>query len=83
MRRTAQPGKEDQLISDELSEGFAYAFSQYPRCLNTSKASEPPYLGTRDPCIGVPAIEFTHMGYTVRSAAWRYTEWPRWKASYT
>jgi hypothetical protein len=37
------------------------AFSQYPRCLNTSKALEPPYLGTRDPCIGVPATQFTHM----------------------
>mmetsp|Transcript_78508 Transcript_78508/g.156037 ORF Transcript_78508/g.156037 Transcript_78508/m.156037 type:complete len:218 (-) Transcript_78508:133-786(-) len=55
------------------------AFSQYPRCLNTSKSHEPPYLGTRDPCIGVPAREFTHMGYTMRTADWRYTEWPRWK----
>ena len=29
---------------------FSAAFSQYPRCLNTSMAKEPPYLGTRDPC---------------------------------
>eukprot|EP00966_Prymnesium_polylepis_P098884 2290015-Prymnesium_polylepis.1 len=65
----------------EADGAFDAAYSQYPRCLNTSKAQEPPYLGTRDPCVGVPAYEFTHMGYTVRTARWRYTEWPRWKAS--
>ena len=47
------------------------SFSQSPRCTNTSKSKEPPYLGTRDPCIGVPANEFTHMGYSLRTADWR------------
>lgn len=65
----------------EASPAFTAAYSQYPRCLNTSMAKEPPYLGTRDPCIGVPANEFTHMGYTVRTSAWRFTEWPRWLAT--
>ena len=41
-------------------------------------AREPPYLGTRDPCNQVPANEFTHMGHSIRTAEWRYTEWPRW-----
>ena len=54
------------------------AYSQYPRCVNTSMAREPPYLGTRDPCNQVPADEFTHMGHSIRTAEWRYTEWPRW-----
>ena len=56
----------------------AAAYSQYPRCVNTSMAREPPYLGTRDPCNQVPADEFTHMGHSIRTAEWRYTEWPRW-----
>ena len=38
------------------------SFSQYPRCTNTSKSREPPFLGTRDPCNQVPANEFTYMG---------------------
>eukprot|EP00998_Keelungia_sp_KM082_P009174 NODE_5341_length_706_cov_1.423143_g5318_i0.p1 GENE.NODE_5341_length_706_cov_1.423143_g5318_i0~~NODE_5341_length_706_cov_1.423143_g5318_i0.p1 ORF type:complete len:226 (+),score=66.12 NODE_5341_length_706_cov_1.423143_g5318_i0:65-679(+) len=55
------------------------SFSQYPRCTNTSMRKEPPYLPTRDPCIQVPSNEFTHMGYTVRTKLWRYTEWPEWE----
>ena len=42
-------------------------------------AAEPPFLGTRDPCNGVPANEFTHMGLTMRTDAWRYTEWHAWR----
>lgn len=72
---------DDERHGGGLSAAFSAAFSQYPRCLNTSMSKEPPFLGTRDPCVGVPANEFTHMGYSVRVAAWRFTEWPRWKAS--
>ena len=39
----------------------------------------PPFLGTRDPCTDVPSNEFTHMGFTIRTQTWRYTEWPRWQ----
>lgn len=87
------------------------AFSQYPRCMNSTDVAEPPYLVTRDACIGHPANEITvrcgghlslrlrqdtrvphqppaqcsrgsvwlqHMGYSMRTAEWRYAEWPRW-----
>lgn len=60
---------------------FNASFSQYPRCVNTSFAKEPPFLGERDPCIQVPSYEFTHMGVTMRTAEWRYTEWPRWNTT--
>jgi hypothetical protein len=55
------------------------AFSQYPRCMNSSMASEPPFLATRDPCVGLHANQVTHMGYTMRTSLWRYAEWPAWK----
>lgn len=32
-----------------------------------------------DPCTGVPSNQFTHMGYTMRTAEWRYTEWLQWR----
>jgi hypothetical protein len=28
------------------------AFSQHPRCMNSTLKDEPPHLATRDPCIG-------------------------------
>ena len=55
------------------------SFSQYPRCMNSSAAlAAEPFLGSGDPCTQMPANEFTHMGRTLRTARWRYTEWPRW-----
>ena len=47
--------------------------------MNSSLASEPPFLATRDPCVGFHANQVTHMGYSMRSADWRYAEWPAWK----
>jgi iduronate 2-sulfatase len=54
------------------------AFSQYPRCQNSTLANEPPYTANRDVCAGHPADEFTHMGLTVRTDDYRYTEWRLW-----
>jgi hypothetical protein len=36
------------------------AFSQYPRCMNSSMASQPPFLATRDPCVGDNANQVKH-----------------------
>lgn len=57
------------------------AFSQYPRCLNTSKVELPPHSPGRDACSQVPSSEFTHMGFTMRTATARYTEWVRWNGT--
>ena len=55
------------------------AFSQYPRCMNSTLANQPPFLATRDPCVTDNANKITHMGYSMRTAEWRYAEWPVWK----
>jgi iduronate 2-sulfatase len=54
------------------------AFSQYPRCMNSTMVTQPPYTANRDACAGHPADEFTHMGMTVRTIDYRYTEWRLW-----
>ena len=54
------------------------AFSQYPRCMNSTMAAQAPFLATQDPCVGHPANEVTHMGYSMRTSLWRYAEWPAW-----
>ena len=53
-----------------------YAFTQYPR--RVKNASKP--WKSNDP-IHVDRSTFTHMGYSVRTADYRYTEWVRWNQS--
>ena len=48
------------------------AFSQYPRCHNSSASQQD--------CAGVQAAEFSHMGLTVRTDGWRLIQWWRWCA---
>jgi len=47
------------------------AFSQYPRCIPKNEI-------THHLCTGVPAERFKFMGYSLRTAEWRYTEWREW-----
>jgi len=51
------------------------AFSQYPRRVHDAAA---PW---DNGIIHEPRASFTHMGFTVRVAEWRYTEWRRWNGS--
>eukprot|EP00039_Didymoeca_costata_P011243 m.157145 g.157145 ORF g.157145 m.157145 type:complete len:576 (+) comp15110_c0_seq1:1469-3196(+) len=55
------------------------AFSQYPRC--------PQFNITEDPigweCLVIPKQNFTRMGFSVRTAEARYTEWRVWSSSCT
>lgn len=55
------------------------AFSQYPRCMNSTAAHQAPFLATGDPCVGHTPNLVTHMGYSMRTSDWRYAEWPAWK----
>ena len=48
-----------------------YAFSQYPRCGGSAKLNQ-------GDCLQVPALNFSAMGYSLRTAEWRYTEWKKW-----
>lgn len=59
-----------------LQPALQYAFSQYPRC---GSAPLPPSKAPwSNPCTKVERTEFATMGFSVRSAEWRYTEWRRW-----
>ena len=55
------------------------AFMQYPRCMNSTMRFNPPYLAQTDPCTSTAGANFTHMGYSIRVAEWRYTEWLAWE----
>lgn len=66
------------VLSDPLAPHKPAAFSQYPRCMNSSVVHEPPYTANRDVCAGHPASEFTHMGLSIRTDEYRYSEWLQW-----
>ena len=50
------------------------AFSTYPRCFNSPNP-------VQNPCIEVINTNFSHMGLTVRSRNFRYTEWRLWNGA--
>lgn len=53
-----------------------YAFSQYPRA-----ATDPTKLWKSNSAIHKPREAFTHMGYSIRTDSWRYTEWVEWNGT--
>jgi arylsulfatase A-like enzyme len=63
---------------------FSYAFSQMTRCFSGRTAAG---AAKYYPCLSnaAPLPDLAHaydfMGYSVRSAAWRLTEWVPWNAS--
>eukprot|EP01049_Picozoa_sp_SAG25_P001424 SAG25_NODE_62_length_17948_cov_8.453975_17_plen_406_part_00 len=50
------------------------AFSQFSRCTQFSMWTRPQDWE----CLYIPRENFTHMGYSLRVANWRYTEWRLW-----
>jgi len=54
----------------------AAAFTQYPRKVENMSCA-----WKKNGVIHDDRAKFTHMGYSVRTAAWRYTEWPRWNGT--
>ena len=52
------------------------AFSQYPR-----RVRNPAEAWKGNSIIHRERTEFTHMGYSARTAQWRYTEWVEWNQS--
>jgi hypothetical protein len=56
-----------------------YAFSQYPRC--GGNTTQPPDLNANGDCLKVPAANFTTMGFSIRDASFRYTEWKAWNGA--
>lgn len=54
----------------------AAAFSQYPR-----HVTNPAEAWDNNGILRCPRSNFTHMGYSVRTRNWRYTEWVRWNGT--
>ena len=61
-----------------------YALSTFPRCAHQGM----PVFGARgtpggadNSCLQVERTDFSHMGYTMRTDRYRYTEWVRWNGS--
>ena len=77
------PPDADQLDGADLSALFGNpalalkgeAYHQYPAC-GMSALNQ-----TRMSCNSVPRSQFDYMGYSVRTAAWRYTAWYAWNGS--
>lgn len=66
------------VLQDPGAEGAkTMAFSQYPRCPEYSMYSDP----TNYECLRIRAANISHMGFSVRVADARYTEWRLWKSN--
>lgn len=55
--------------------GRTASFSQYPRCGGAGPAVE------QGSCNSIPKENFQYMGFTVRTADWRYTAWLKWNGT--
>eukprot|EP00039_Didymoeca_costata_P024040 m.9058 g.9058 ORF g.9058 m.9058 type:complete len:519 (+) comp4000_c0_seq1:127-1683(+) len=66
--------------SENLNE---VAQSQFPRCYAAINKTQPTWLPRfdRTDCQDIPRSLFDYMGYSVRSTAFRYTEWRRWNGT--
>ena len=54
------------------------SFTQYPRCGETIDRADVPHFNASTRCTSVPKTNFKYMGYSMRTAGWRYTEWAEW-----
>merc|ERR1712039_802705 len=52
------------------------AFSQYPR-----RVKNPAEMRKSNSIIHHDRRQFTHMGYSIRTSEWRYTEWVAWNGT--
>jgi iduronate 2-sulfatase len=55
------------------------ALSQFPRCCHQKKNKLQQTCGD---CMAEPKESFTHMGYSIRTVAYRYTEWVEWDGKF-
>jgi iduronate 2-sulfatase len=54
-----------------------YALSQYMRC-PARAGTDPALFSEKNACLFQDRSQTRFMGYSLRTAAWRYTEWARW-----
>jgi arylsulfatase A-like enzyme len=68
------------LLDDPTGKGYnkTAAYSQFPRCWPKNSTHSSADYGRMVRCFNVDKRNMSFMGYTVRTAEWRYTEYHRW-----
>jgi hypothetical protein len=62
----------------EISHGILLTqMDRYPRCPEYSMYTQ----SSQYECLNVPKQNISRMGFSVRTADWRYTEWRLWKST--
>ena len=56
-----------------------YAISQYMRC--PSNSSDPAMYWKQNDCLFTDRVLIPFFGYSIRTAAWRFTEWTKWNGT--
>ena len=56
-----------------------YALSQFPRCVDPG--APPDGFWESNNCMLQDRSMFSHMGYSIRTRTWRFTEWYRWNGA--
>lgn len=64
------------MLTNETASVKKYALSQYPRRVRKNRKE-----WDGNSIIHHARCNFTHMGYTIRTKEWRYTEWTKWNGT--
>ena len=60
----------------EVDHNGTYALSQFPRCV--APWAQPGDFWSQNNCMQQDRALFSHMGYSIRTRTWRFTEWYAW-----
>jgi len=66
------------LLDDPTATHLTSALAQYPRCWPEGMEGDSAAFPDMARCTAVEKENIAFMGYTLRRADWRYTEWPEW-----
>ena len=65
--------------SAAAGQNATYALSQFPRCVDPN--ADPEGFWEFNNCMLQDRSMFSHMGYSIRTHTWRFTEWYRWNGA--
>ena len=66
------------LLDDPAAQHKTAAYSQYPRCWPANVTHDASAFVNMARCSGVDKHLFAYMGFSIRTADFRYTEWAAW-----
>lgn len=70
-----------KLLDDPTAAHLPAAFSQYPRCWPDGMKGDKAAFYKMVRCTAVEKEDIAYMGYSIRTAQWRYTEWAKWNGN--